>query len=362
MVPIEALKHQPSRPVHVGNLVLGADNPVRVQSMCNTKTRDIPSTVAQILSLEQEGCEIIRVAVPNMEDALALGKIKDQIHIPLVSDIHYDHRLALEAIRQGVDKIRINPGNIGSETKVKEVVAACKDRGVPIRIGVNVGSIEKDLQEKYGPTPEAAVESCLRHVHILERNGFENTLLSIKFNDVQQVLEGYRRLAEKVRYPLHLGVTHAGTSFMGTIKNTLGIGILLQEGIGATLRVSLTAELQEEVRVGWAILKALGLRRRGIDFISCPTCGRTEIDLMGLAQKVEAALPQTDKPLCVAVMGCPVNGIEEARQADIGVAGGKDKGVIFKHGQRLRTVPEEDILPTLLAEINKLTNDRATTT
>ncbi len=348
-------KKYQSKIVKVGNIFLGGNNPIRVQSMCNTSTKDVNATVKQILELEKEGCEIIRVAVPDMESAKAIGDIKKQIHIPLVADIHFDYLLALESIKQGIDKVRINPGNIGSEEKVKAVVKACQAKNIPIRIGVNVGSIEKDLLKKYGPTPKAAVESCLRHVKILEKLNFYDILLSIKFNDVPQMIEGYRLLASKVPYPLHLGVTHAGTAFMGTVRNSIGIGTLLQEGIGATLRVSLTAPTTEEIRVGWAILRSLNLRQRGPELISCPTCGRTEIDLCSLAEKVEKALKNITAPIKVAVMGCVVNGPGEAGEADIGVAGGKNCGAIFVKGQVIKTVPEDQILSSLLEEINKLT-------
>lgn len=343
-----------TREVKVASLILGGDNPIRVQSMCNTDTRNVTATVNQILELEKEGCEIIRVAVPNMESAKAISDIKKQIHIPLVADIHFDYLLALESIKNGIDKVRINPGNIGSEDKVKAVVNACKDKNIPIRIGVNVGSIEKDLFKKYGPTPKAAVESALRHVQILEKLSFYDTLLSIKFNDVPQMIEGYRLLATKTNYPLHLGVTHAGSAFMGTIRNSIGIGTLLQEGIGSTLRVSLTASVNEEVKVAWAILKSLNLRQRGPDIISCPTCGRTEIDIISLTNKVEEALKNVDKPIKVAVMGCVVNGPGEAMEADVGVAGGKGCGAIFAKGKIIKTVPEDQILSSLLEEIDRL--------
>lgn len=340
-------KKRKTREVKVGNLILGGDNPVRVQSMCSTDTKDIDATVKQILELENEGCEIIRVAVPDMESAKCIGDIKKQINIPLVADIHFDYLLALEAIKQGIDKVRINPGNIGSEEKVKSVVEACQEKNIPIRIGVNVGSIEKELVEKYGPTPKAAVESCLKHVRILEKLNFYNTLLSIKFNDVPQMIETYRLLASKTEYPLHLGVTHAGTAFMGTVKNAIGIGTLLQEGIGATLRVSLTAPVTEEVKVGWAILKSLDLRQRGPELISCPTCGRTKYDLLTLVKKVEDYLVTVNKPIKVAVMGCVVNGPGEASQADIGIAGAKDNGIIFAKGKVIKTVPEEKMFEEL---------------
>lgn len=340
--------------VKVGPLKLGGDNPVRVQSMCDTDTRNVKATVKQILELEKEGCEIIRVAIPDMAAAKAIGKIKKKIHIPLVADIHFDYKLALEAINQGIDKVRINPGNIGTEEKVRAVAEACKKKKVPIRIGVNGGSLEKDLLQKYGPTPRAAVESAMRHVKILEKLNFRDILISIKFSEVPKLVEAYEMLAEKVRYPLHLGVTHAGTTFMGSIKNAIGIGILLNQGIGATLRVSLTGDTREEVRVGWAILKSLELRQRGPELISCPTCGRAEINLIDLAEKVEKALLKVDKPIKVAVMGCVVNGPGEAREADIGIAGGKRAGAIFAKGKVIKTVSEDKILKTLLEEIRKI--------
>jgi (E)-4-hydroxy-3-methylbut-2-enyl-diphosphate synthase len=341
--------------VKVGPYKLGGNNPVRVQSMCDTDTRNIKATVKQILSLEKEGCEIVRVAVPDMAAAIAIGKIKEKIHIPLVADIHFDYLLALEAIRQGIDKVRINPGNIGSKEKVQAVVKACQAKKIPIRIGVNVGSIEKDLLAKFGPSPKAAVESCLRHVRILEELNFRDILLSIKFSDVEPMVEAYRMLAKKVPYPLHLGITHAGTYAMGSIKNAIGIGTLLQEGIGATLRVSLTAPPEEEIKVGWAIVKALGLRQRGPELISCPTCGRTEINLISLTKKVEKLLATVDEPIKVAVMGCVVNGPGEAREADIGVAGGKKSGAIFVKGKVIKSVSEDKILETLSEEIKKIT-------
>jgi len=348
------MKKYKSRVVKVGPYLLGGDNPVRVQSMCNTDTRDVTATVKQILALEKAGCEIARVAVPDMIAAKAVGKIKKKIHIPLVVDIHFDYKLALECVAQGADKIRINPGNIGSREKVEAVVKACKAKKIPIRIGINVGSLEKDLQEKYGPTPKAAVESALRHVRILEKLNFHDILISIKFSDVPQMVEGYRLLAKKVNYPLHLGVTEAGTSYVGIIKSTLGIGILLNEGIGATIRVSLTADPVEEIRPGFEILKALKLRKYGPEMMSCPTCGRTEINLIGLAGKVEKALEGIDKPIKVAVMGCVVNGPGEAREADIGVAGGKKMGAIFVKGKVIKSVTEDKILPELLKEIKKI--------
>ena len=346
-------KKYKSKIVKVGPYLLGGNNPVRVQSMCDTDTRDVKATVTQILELEKAGCEIIRVAIPDMIAAKAIGKIKKKIHIPLVADIHFDYKLALECVAQGIDKIRINPGNIGSKEKVEAVVKACKAKKIPIRIGVNVGSIEKDLQAKYGPTPKAAVESALRHVKILEDLKFYDILISIKFSDVPQMVEGYRLLAKKINYPLHLGITHAGTSYMGTMKNAIGIGILLHEGIGATIRVSLTADPREEVKAGFAILNAVGVRKYGPELISCPTCGRTEIDLMSLAQKVEKVLAGIKKPIKVAVMGCVVNGPGEAREADIGIAGGKKAGAIFVKGKVIKSVSEKNLLPEFLKELKK---------
>ncbi len=348
------MKKYQSRIVKVGNLRLGGSNPVRIQSMCNTDTRDVFATIKQILALEKEGCEIIRVAVADMTAAKAIGKIKKRIHIPLVADIHFDHKLALEAINQGIDKIRINPGNIGSQEKIESVVNACKKKNIPIRIGINAGSLEQDLLNKYGATPKAAVESAMRHIRILEKLKFQDILISIKFSNVPQMIEAYQMLAKKVDYPLHLGVTEAGTIFNGSIKSAIGIGILLNQGIGATFRVSLTANPLEEMKTCWAILGSLGFRHRGPEMISCPTCGRTEIDLIGLANKVEKALKKIKTPIKVAVMGCVVNGPGEAREADIGVAGGKGMGAIFAKGKVIKSVKEKDILPALLEEIKKL--------
>jgi len=348
------MKKYKSSVVKVGPYSLGGNNPIRVQSMCDTDTRDVKATVKQILKLEKNRCEIIRVAVPDMEAAYAIGAIKKQINIPLVADIHFDYKLALEVIKQGVDKVRINPGNIGSEEKVKAVVDACKAKNIPIRIGINGGSLEKDLLKKYGQTPKAAVESALRHVRILEKLDFKDILISIKFSEVPPMIEAYKLLAEKVSYPLHLGVTHAGTPFIGTIKNAIGIGALVEQGIGATLRVSLTGPLTEEIRVGYAILESLGKREKRFEMISCPTCGRCEIDLIGLAEKTEKFLEKLNKPVKVAVMGCVVNGPGEGKEADIGVAGGHGKAVIFAKGKVLKTVAEKDIFKTLEEEINKI--------
>ena len=340
--------------VQIGNLKIGGDNPIRVQSMCNTDTRDSNATIKQILGLEQTGCEIIRVAVPDMTAAKAIKDIKKNINIPLVADIHFDYNLALESIKNGVDKVRINPGNIGSSQNVKKVVDVCKDKNIPIRIGINTGSLEKEAEKKYGRTAKAMVESALSHIQILEKLNFHNIVVSMKASDIQRTVEAYELLSKKVDYPLHLGITEAGTINIGTVKSSVGLGIMLYKGLGSTIRVSLTGDPLEEVRVGWEILKSLKLRNRGVNLISCPTCGRTEIDLIGLANKVEKALISIDKPITVAVMGCVVNGPGEAKEADIGIAGGHHQGIIFKKGQIICTVPEEKILEVLLSEIQKL--------
>lgn len=341
--------------IKIGNIFIGGDSPVTVQSMTNTDTRDIVKTVKQINDLENAGCEIIRSAVPDMEAAAALKSIKKYINIPLVADIHFDYRLALESIKNGVDGLRINPGNIGSELKIREVVAAAKEYNIPIRIGVNTGSLEKDILEKYGmPTSEALVESALRHVAILEKYAFFNIVISVKSSNVQDNIRSYRLLAENTKYPLHLGVTEAGTIFSGTIKSSIGIGTLLSEGIGDTIRVSLTDNPVEEVRVGKEILKACGLRNFGIEIVSCPTCGRTNINLIELAKKAEKRLKNVNKPIKVAIMGCAVNGPGEAREADVGIAGGFGEGLIFKKGKILRKVPEDKLLDELIKEIEQL--------
>lgn len=350
------MKKYKFRIVKVGPYKLGGNNPVRVQSMCNTDTRNVEATVKQIHQLEKAGCEIIRVAVPDMTAAKVLGQIKKQIHIPLVADIHFDYRLALESIAQGIDKVRINPGNIGSDENVKKVVLACKKNKVPIRIGINGGSLEKDILKKYKnkATAKGMVESAMRHIKILEKHNFRDILISLKASDIERTIEAYRLLSKKVDYPLHIGVTEAGTIFRGTIMSSIGLGILLYEGIGATLRVSLTADPVEELKVAWEILKSLKLRQRGVTVTSCPTCGRTEIDLIGLAKKVENAVRFIDKDIHIAVMGCVVNGPGEAREADVGVAGGKNCGVIFVKGKIIKTVKEKDILSELLKEIEKI--------
>ncbi len=349
------MKHRKkTRVIHIGKVPIGGKNPISVQSMTKTDTRDVRSTVRQIKALEKAGCEIIRVAVPDRVAAEALGKIKKSVAIPIVADIHFDWRLALEAIRQGIDGLRINPGNIGARWKVAEVVSAASDRSIPIRIGVNAGSLSKGLLEKHGhPTPEALVESAAEHIHILEGLRFRAIKVSLKASNVFTTVEAYRLFARKFRYPLHIGISEAGPSFSGMIKSSVGLGILLSEGIGDTMRVSLSADPSEEVRVAYEILKSLGLRTKGANIISCPTCGRCEIDIRGLASNVEKLLRDIKKPVTVAVMGCVVNGPGEAREADIGIAGGKGFGLLFKRGKIVKRVEEEDLLETLLDEIER---------
>lgn len=344
-----------TRVVDVGGVKIGGGNPITIQSMCNTDTRDVAATVSQIAGLQEAGCEIIRVAVPDMEAAEAIGEIKKQIKIPLVADIHFDYRLALKSMEMGVDKVRINPGNIGDIERVRAVADMAKDRGVPIRIGVNGGSLEKKLVEKYGgPTAEALVESAMGHIAILEEVGFSDMVVSIKVSDVSVMLEAYRRFSEISDIPLHVGVTESGTERMGTIKSSIGIGTLLSEGIGDTMRVSLTADPIREIYLAKDILRVLGKRHGGIEFVSCPTCGRTQIDLISIANEVEDRLSGVDKNIKVAVMGCAVNGPGEARDADIGIAGGKGEGLIFKKGVVLRKVPEDRIVEELMREVEKL--------
>ena len=342
-----------ARKVNVGGLTLG-DGRIYVQSMLNTPAEDIAASVAQAQALEAAGCEIIRAAVPREEDAALIRALKNAVSVPIVADIHFDHKIALRCVGAGVDKIRINPGNIGSEQKVREVAAACKERGIPIRIGVNSGSLERELLDRYGaPVPEALVESALRHASLLEKCGFEDIVISIKSSDVRLMIAAYRLLAKRVDYPLHLGVTEAGTERMGVIKSAVGIGSLLCDGIGDTIRVSLTADPVQEVYAARDILRACGMGR-GVQIVSCPTCGRTKIDLISLAQSVEQALAGVDKPLKVAVMGCAVNGPGEAREADIGIAGGRGEALLFKKGQLLRKVPEDRIVEELLREIETM--------
>lgn len=346
------MQRRQSRPIYIGRVQVGGGAPVSVQSMTNTDTRNIPATIAQINALAAAGCEIIRVAVPDREAAEALPAILQAINIPLIADIHFDYRLALAAIKAGVDGLRINPGNIGGRDKVKEVVAAARDRALPIRIGVNAGSLEKDLLARDGRVTAAAmVESARRHISMLEEFNFTSIKVSLKASDIPLMLESYRLLAASSDYPLHIGVTEAGTLRYGTVKSAVGIGILLHEGIGDTIRVSLTGDPRHEVRVGYDILKSLGIRQRGVELISCPTCGRTEIDLIRIAGEVEEKLQNLDKPLKVAVMGCVVNGPGEAREADIGIAGGKGTGIIFRKGKLIRKVTEDKLVEELLKEI-----------
>lgn len=349
------IKREKTRKIGIGNIFIGGDAPVAVQSMANTKTSDVQATVSQIKKLEKAGCEIIRVAVPDMEAAKNIGKIKAKINIPLVADIHFSHLLALEAINQGVDKIRFNPGNIGSVEKVEQVVKACKKRKIPIRIGVNGGSLEKDILAKYRNkvTADAMVESALRHIKILEKLNFRDIAVSLKASDIERTVESYKKLSEKVDYPLHLGITEAGTIFRGTIMSSIGIGHLLYEGIGDTIRVSLTADPVEEIKVAWEILKSLGLRKRGITVTSCPTCGRTKIDLISLAKKVEKLVEGIDKNIHVAVMGCVVNGPGEAREADLAVIGGEKVGLICRKGEIIKKVDEKNLLKEFKKELEK---------
>lgn len=341
-----------TKTIYVREVPIGGENPIAVQSMTKTDTADIKSTTKQIKSLEALGCEIIRLAVPDMNAVKAFGKIKKSISIPMIADIHFDWRLALEAIREGADGLRINPGNIGAKWKIKEVVTAAKERGIPIRVGVNAGSLEKELLRKYGhPKPEALVESAGRHIEILEELSFTNIKVSLKASEVLKTIEAYRLFSERYNYPLHIGVSEAGPPPRGIIKSSVGLGILLSEGIGDTIRVSLTAEPEEEVRVAYGILRSLGLRKRGVDIISCPTCGRCKIDLKGLVAKVEKRLRDIDKPMTIAVMGCVVNGPGEAREADFGIAGGRGRGILFKKGKILKKLREEELLDALLEEI-----------
>lgn len=343
-----------TRQISVGNVKIGGGAPCSVQSMCNTDTRDVGATLEQIRRLAAAGCEIVRCAVPDMVAAEALGQIKAQSAIPVIADIHFDYRLALKVLDGGIDGLRLNPGNIGERWKVAEVVRAAASRQVPIRIGVNAGSLEKELLEKYGhPTAEAMVESALGHVRILEDLGYDQIKISLKASDVSKTVAAYRLLSAAVDYPLHIGITEAGTIFSGTIKSAVGLGILLADGIGDTLRVSLTGDPVDEVRVGFEILKCLGLRQHGINLVSCPTCGRCQIDLIPVAEEVERRLRDVEAPLTVAVMGCIVNGPGEAREADFGIAGGKGEGLLFRHGQVVRKVPEGQLADALVDEVLK---------
>ena len=349
------MERRMTKEIRIGNRKIGGGNPILIQSMCNTKTEDAAATVAQILKLEQAGCDIIRVAVPTMEAAESLKAIKRQIHIPLVADIHFDYRLALAAIENGADKIRINPGNIGDEERVRAVVNAAKERGIPIRVGVNSGSLEKDIIAEYGHvTAEGLVKSALQKVAMIENMGYDNLVISIKSSDVLMSIKAHELMDKQSRYPLHVGITESGTVHSGNIKSAIGIGTILYEGIGDTIRVSLTGDPVEEVRSAKLILRTLGLRKGGVTVVSCPTCGRTQIDLIGLATKVENMVKDLDKDIKVAVMGCVVNGPGEAKEADIGIAGGDGCAMLFRKGTVLRKVAEQDIVPELMAEIEKL--------
>lgn len=343
------------RIVNIGGVKIGGDNPVAIQSMCNTDTRDVKATVNQIHELENAGCEIIRVAVPDMVAAKAVADIKKQIHIPLVVDIHFDYRLALECMKNGADKVRINPGNIGDRDRVKQVVEMAKEREIPIRIGVNGGSLERELLQKYGGvTADALVESAMGHVAILDEINFNNVVVSIKISDVPKMLCAYRKFNEISDIPLHIGVTESGTLKGGTVKSAVGIGALLAEGIGDTMRVSLTANPVEEIYTAYDIQKVLGMRKTGAEIVSCPTCGRTQLDLISIANEVEKRAANIDKPIKIAVMGCAVNGPGEAREADIGIAGGKGEGLIFKKGEIIKKVPQDRLVDELMKEIETL--------
>lgn len=349
------MKRRNCKTVYAGNLAIGGTAPISVQSMLNVPAEDIAGSVRQAVALEQAGCQMVRAAIPNMEAVALIPAIKQSVSIPLVADIHFDYRLALAAVDAGVDKIRINPGNIGGKERVRAVAKACQSRGIPIRIGVNSGSLEKELLAKYGsPTPEALCESALYHASLLEEFDFTDIVISIKSSNVDTMIQSYQLVAEQCSYPLHLGVTEAGTERMGIIKSAIGIGSLLQQGIGDTIRVSLTADPVREIGAGKDILKGLDLLESGVQLIACPTCGRTKIDLIGLAQQVEERLQKESRPLKVAVMGCVVNGPGEAREADIGIAGGNGEGLLFKKGKVIRKVKEEELVDALMQEIERM--------
>lgn len=349
------MNRKKTRVIKVGDVLIGGENPISVQSMTNTRTEDVMSTVNQIKKLEEAGCDIIRSAVSSFSDAKAIREIKKHISIPIIADIQYDYKLALESVNNGIDGLRINPGNIGSKEKVREVVKACQDGNLSIRIGVNSGSIKKEFLEKYnGVNPESMVYSALEQIRLLEDLNFNDIKISLKASNVNMTIDAYRMMSELCDYPLHLGITEAGTPWRGTIKSSVGIGAILAMGIGDTIRVSLTGDPVEEVRVGREILKSLGLLKEGLELISCPTCGRTNINLIKIAEDAEKLLEGIDKPIKVAVMGCAVNGPGEAREADIGIAGGNGEGLIFRKGQIIKKVKEEDLLQELINEIKKL--------
>lgn len=347
------MERRKTREIQIGNVKIGGGHPIAIQSMTNTKTQDVEKTVAQILRLEEAGCEIIRCTVPDMEAAGALAEIKKQIHIPLVADIHFDYRMAVAAMENGADKIRINPGNIGSPKNLKAVVDVAKERNIPIRVGVNSGSLEKELLEKYhGVTAEGLVESALDKVRMIEEQGYENLVISIKSSDVLMCVRAHELISEKTDYPLHVGITEAGTVYSGNIKSAIGLGLILHQGIGDTIRVSLTGDPVEEIKSAKQILRTLGLRKGGIEVVSCPTCGRTSIDLISLANQVETLVTNYSLDIKVAVMGCVVNGPGEAREADLGICGGKGEGLILKHGEIIERVPEEQLLNALKIQLD----------
>lgn len=344
---------QNTKVVRIGNRVIGGGNPIMIQSMTNTHTEDVEATVSQILELERAGCDIIRCTVPTIEAANALSEIKKRIHIPLVADIHFDYKMAIAAMENGADKIRINPGNIGGKDRIKAVVDVARERNIPIRVGVNSGSLEKDLVEKYnGVTAEGIVESALDKVKIIEDLGYDNLVISIKSSDVMMCVKAHELMAQRTPYPLHVGITESGTAFSGSIKSSIGLGLILSQGIGDTIRVSLTDNPVKEIEAAKIILRTLGLKKGGIEVVSCPTCGRTRIDLIGLAAKVEAMAANYDYDLKLAVMGCVVNGPGEAKEADLGIAGGDGCGVLIKHGEIVKKVPEEELLSTLKYELD----------
>ena len=352
------MQRRKTKKVFFGDVAVGGNSPISIQSMTNTKTSNAQKTINQIHNLENAGCELIRIAVPDFKSVEKIPEIKENINIPLIADIHFDYRLALEAIEKGVDGLRLNPGNIGNKKRVEAVVEKAKKANIPIRVGVNSGSIEKKLIEKYGsPTAEAMVESALKQIAILEENNFEEIVISLKSTDIWMTIRAYQLMAEENNYPFHIGITEAGTPKKGVVKSAVGIGSLLTYGLGDTLRVSLTGDPEKEVETSWHILESLDLRQKGVKIISCPTCGRTNIDLTDLVEKVENRLKGIFIPITVAVMGCEVNGPGEAKEADVGIAGGKNKGIIFKKGKKIKTVQEEDLLDALIAEIDKIRSD-----
>ena len=353
------MKRKLTRQISIGGVKIGGDAPISVQSMAKTDTRDVDKTVAQIQRLEEAGCEIVRVAIPDTVACERFGEIRERVALPLVADIHFNHRLAIKAMENGADGIRINPGTIGGQRKLEVIVAKAKDRGIPIRVGVNSGSLERDLLRKYGgATPEAMVESAVRSIHFMESLDFHEIKVSLKSSDVVKTIEAYRLICHEVDYPLHLGVTESGTLISGTIKSSIGIGLLLYEGIGDTIRVSLTGDPVQEVRVGYGILRALGVRRIGPDIIACPTCGRCEIDLIPMAEEVERKLRHLREPIRIAVMGCVVNGPGEAREADVGIAGGRGEGLLFRGGRVLRKCPQGELVQALIEEIEHIVTKR----